>query len=217
MPRRRNPFRFGRSFGRRRVRKGDLGDLLLVLLLVVFLEVVLPAWPLWVLGLVLLGGVSAYRAYLRRLREERRLRALTLADVDRMDGRTFERYVARLYSFYGYRVERTGGAGDQGCDLVLEKDGRRIACQVKRYRRPVPNDAVAEAVAAKALYGCQDAMVVTTSYFTRGARELARANGCLLVDRDTLGELVAGFQEGGAGDSVAPGARNGYRGGLGQG
>ena len=93
-------------------------------------------------------------------------------------------------------MRHTGRAGDQGCDLLLEKDGHRIACQAKRYHHRVTNDAVAEAVAAKAFYGCDDAMVVTTSRFTRSARKLAQVNGCDLINRDDLADMIRSFSGG---------------------
>ena len=134
-------------------------------------------WPL-----LLVAGI-AYVAWQAAARAERQksVRALRLADVDSMSGPQFEAYLAPLFRHEGYEVRHTGRAGDQGCDLLLEKDGHRIACQAKRYNHRVTNDAVAEAVAAKAFYGCGDAMVVTTSRFTRSARKLAQANGCELI------------------------------------
>lgn len=117
------------------------------------------------IGLVLL---TVYWKVRRRRQRLRALRAVQLADVDRMPGRQFERYVAALLRHHGYKVEPTGRPGDQGCDLLLSKDGERIACQVKCYATPVSNDAVQEAVAAVAFYHCHRAIVVTNRTFTDG-------------------------------------------------
>jgi HJR/Mrr/RecB family endonuclease len=43
-----------------------------------------------------------------------------------------------------YLVERTGKAGDQGVDLLLRRDVRRIAVQVKGYVDSVSNTAIQE-------------------------------------------------------------------------
>ena len=85
-------------------------------------------WPL-----LLVAGI-AYVAWQAAARAERQksVRALRLADVDSMSGPQFEAYLAPLFRHEGYEVRRTGRAGDQGCDLLLEKDGHRIACQAKR-------------------------------------------------------------------------------------
>ncbi len=195
MRRRRSRSPWSTGYRRRRLTRSEeklIGTLVATaLLLGVVGWVIENAWPLL---LLVLGGAIAWSIYRQRQRELL-LRALSLADIDSMDGTQFELYLARLLAFYGYDVTHTGSAGDQGCDLVLEKDGHRIACQTKRYRKPVTNDAVAEAVASKAYHGCDEAMVITSSYFTNSARELARANGCRLIDRDELAQMISRFQE----------------------
>jgi restriction endonuclease Mrr len=139
---------------------------------------------------------SLRRQEAERAESLRRIRMLTLDQVDAMTGTRFEAYVAEVFTFHGATVEHTGRAGDQGCDLVLVVGSRRIACQAKRYAKPVSGAAVREAVAAKAVHGCTEALVVTCSTFTKGARDLAAANGCHLIDREALSHYVAGFREG---------------------
>ncbi len=43
-----------------------------------------------------------------------------------------------------------------------------------------------QAISAKAFYGCDEAMVVTNSYYTKSAKELAGTAGVRLIDRDGL-------------------------------
>lgn len=103
-----------------------------------------------------------------------------------MDGRTFEQYLATLFRRLGYEVTLTRHRGDYGADLVVRKDGRRNAVQAKRWNKTVGVKAVQEAVAAKGLYECDLALVVTNSHFTQQARRLARANEVELWDRREL-------------------------------
>ncbi len=110
----------------------------------------------------------------------------TLTQLDLLDGHSFESYVAELLRRQGYIVTRTKTSGDLGVDLVAEKYPLRYAVQVKRQSAPVSRRAVSDAVAGKAYYACNAAMVITNNYFSRGAVELARATGCQLVDRDEL-------------------------------
>ena len=150
-----------------------------------FLAALLQLWPLW---LVLLAAFAIRIAlYLRRYR---RLLRSGIAEIDRMTGAVFEQYLALLFRQHGYRVEHTGRAGDYGADLVISKGGVRTIVQAKRYRRNVNLKAVQEAVAAKAMYGCTHAMVVTNSGFARSAHTLARANGVELWDRDKLISMI---------------------------
>jgi restriction system protein len=145
-------------------------------------DLLIPLWPLWALVGAIFVVRAAYRIY--RLR---RLSRSGIYEIDRMNGPEFELYLGTMFGRLGYRVEQVGSVrGDFGCDLLLRKDGRRIAVQAKRWRKSVGVKAVQEAVAAKAMYDCTDAAVATNSYFTEQARKLARANKVRLYDREEL-------------------------------
>ena len=141
---------------------------------------------------------------LRRFIDERE-RDFTLKSVhsgaagrfDDLDGAKFEALIKRLYEGAGYTVQLTGGTGDQGGDLVVVRDDAKKVIQAKcRSKLGVGNDAVQQVVAAKAIYNCPEAVVITNSTFTPKAQELARAHGVELVDgkvlrlrlQETLGE-----------------------------
>lgn len=115
---------------------------------------------------------------------------ITIDMVDEMDGLAFERLLGRLFQAMGYIATVTKASGDQGADLVVEKMGERTAVQAKRYADPVSNKAVQEVVAAKQLYSCHNAIVVTNSTFNRSAVDLAKANGVMLWDRSKLEALL---------------------------
>jgi restriction system protein len=70
--------------------------------------------------------------------------------------------------------------------------------QAKRWTKRVGVKAVQEAVAAKAMYRCTRAMVVTNSFFTDPAKRLAHENGVELWDRDRLIEALLRVDEGSA-------------------
>ena len=145
------------------------------------LSPLLKLWPL----LLLLAAIGAVKLALW-WREERRIARSGIEQVDAMDGITFERFLAALFSKLGYRVERTRARGDYGADLVVERDGERMVVQAKRWSKKVGVKAVQEANAAPAMYSCSRALVVTNSRFTPQAKELARANRVELWDRDVL-------------------------------
>lgn len=115
----------------------------------------------------------------------------TLAEIDKMSGYKFEEFMKRVYEQLGYSVYHTPKSGDQGADLILtSKEKKRIAVQVKRYSGKVSNSAVQEVVAAKGFYKCTEGIVVTNSYFTDSARQLAKANFIDLVDRNELEKMI---------------------------
>nr|WP_283771188.1 restriction endonuclease [Pseudomonas syringae] len=63
---------------------------------------------------------------------------------------------------------------------------RDVRMQARRAKTPLGNSAVQQAISAKAFYGCDDAMVVTNSWFTKSAKELATTANVRLVDREGL-------------------------------
>lgn len=134
--------------------------------------------------------LAVYFYFWNRWLTARRVNVLKQSAIDRLDGAAFEAYIERLLQQRGYRVQRTGKSGDLGVDLIAEKSPYRFAIQVKRQSQPVSRRAVSDAVAGKAQYSCNAAMVITNNLFSPGAQELARANGCKLVDRNVLADWM---------------------------
>lgn len=164
-----------------------------------FARGLLLAWPIWALiGAMALGG-TAVGLYRRG-----RLSRSGMDDIDRMPGRVFEQYLQVLFTKLGYTVERTRFVGDFGGDLVLSKGGGRMIVQAKRWTRTVGVRAVQEAVAAKAHYGCDSAMVVTNRHYSKQARSLARSNGIGLWDRDGLRSKISSLNVRASLDATIP-------------
>jgi HJR/Mrr/RecB family endonuclease len=110
-----------------------------------------------------------------------------------MSGGDFEEYLADIFRYRGYQVERTGQTGDQGVDLIVSLGaGTRIAIQAKCYGGSVSNNAIQEVYTGMAFYRCHGCAVVTSSHFTTGAREVAAATGCLLIDGSQIANLIRG-------------------------
>ncbi|MBO2942792.1 restriction endonuclease [Paenibacillus sp. F411] len=124
-----------------------------------------------------------------------RLKRSGIAEIDKMDGVQFERYLGHLFRSQGYKAEVTQAAGDYGADLVLSKDGKRIVVQAKRYSKNVGLKAVQEAYGAIALYKASEAWVVSNSGYTEPAYKLAKSNGVRLVNRDELIEMLIQMKE----------------------
>lgn len=113
------------------------------------------------------------------------------ADLDQLSGTEFEEFLAGLFRAQGYAAELTPLSGDYGADLILLKDGQRIAVQAKRYVGSVGVAAVQEALSGQAYYQCDTAWVVTTGAFTTNALELAKKSGVKLIGRSDIGNLMA--------------------------
>ncbi|MCE4051859.1 restriction endonuclease [Bacillus sp. Au-Bac7] len=110
--------------------------------------------------------------------------------IDIMTGTEFEQFLKEVFQEKGYDVESTKASGDQGVDLILRKSGRKIAVQAKRYKNKISNSAVQEISTGKIFYDCNEAYVVTNSYFTQPAINLANKVNVKLVDRRELVRLI---------------------------
>lgn len=118
-----------------------------------------------------------------------------MSRIDAMEGHEFERFIANLLRKLGYqKVEVTPGSGDQGVDVLAEKDGVRYAIQCKCYSSDLGNTPVQEVNTGKMIYHCHVGVVVTNRYFTQSAREAAKATGVLLWDRSKLESLISQVQ-----------------------
>lgn len=106
----------------------------------------------------------------------------TLNDINNLNGRDFEIFLGDLFRKMGHYVEVTQSTRDHGADLILSKNGRRIAVQAKRYQGTVPNAAVQQCYYAMSHYECEKGMVVTNSAFSDHAKEEASRVNIKLVE-----------------------------------
>jgi len=119
---------------------------------------------------------------------------ITICDLDELDGHEFENYLAILFNNLGYYAELTPGSGDYGADLILTKDGVRIAVQAKRSSKKVTLRAVQEVIGAKRYYKCDEAWVVTNNFYTNSAIDLARSDSVVLMDRSAIKNMLKAQQ-----------------------
>lgn len=121
------------------------------------------------------------------------------SDIDNLTGEEFESLIGELLTKMGYGVETTKKTGDGGIDLIVYNQqpivGGKYIVQCKRY---APDNHVG-VVPVRELFGVMHAenankgIVITTSYFTRQAKEFAedKARGLIeLIDRDRLVGLI---------------------------
>ena len=109
----------------------------------------------------------------------------------RMKGREFERFLAEFFRKQGYEVKGTPVSADQGADLLLYKEERRIAVQAKQWEAKVGNKAVHEAHVGRTFYNTYEAWVIATSAFTKAADEAGRNLGVRLIGGKELSAWVS--------------------------
>jgi restriction system protein len=118
-------------------------------------------------------------------------RSTEIARYHAMSPKDFEHALALLCRRDGCSAVRvTGGAGDLGADIVaVAPDGRRIVLQAKRYgptSKVNSPDLQRFGGTCFTVHGAAVAAVVTTSGFTRQARDYAGHMGIRLFDEHGL-------------------------------
>lgn len=102
-------------------------------------------------------------------------------DESQLSPADYEHLCAELLRASGWTVRVCGGSGDQGVDLVAERNGIRAVFQCKLYSNPVGNGAVQEVYTGKRFHGAHLAAVVSSAEFTPSARAASEQTGVLLL------------------------------------
>lgn len=185
-------------YGRRRSKSVRIEDFIFLLLLVLIAAIFYPParpiiasmWYVYAFAIVIIGiaiGIKIHHQY--------KLSKAGIYEIDKMSGTDFEMFLTSLFTKLGYKVVHTGTIGDWGSDLILEKDGVKIAVQAKRYQGSVGPDAVREVNTVIKPRNCTNGMVITNSYYTEEAKMLAKANNITLWNRDDLVNTILKLKE----------------------
>jgi len=103
-----------------------------------------------------------------------------------LSGFEYEKLCGKILCEFGWSVEYTKGSNDQGVDLLATRDSIILCIQCKRHKSAVGNDAVQAIFAGKTFYSATHACVVTTSDYTKSAKELAASVDVALLKTKDL-------------------------------
>lgn len=104
----------------------------------------------------------------------------------------YEQETAKYFQNIGYtQVSVTPGSGDFGADvLATSPDGKRVAIQCKQYSSLVGQAPLQQVLGAMQYYHCDIGYVVTSTGYTKAAKELAKQSGIILyISNDISWEL----------------------------
>lgn len=114
---------------------------------------------------------------------------------EKMTYAEYERFCADILIKCGWNASLTKSVGDQGVDILANKQGFTLAIQCKKYSNPVGNKAVQEVSSGKRYYHADACAVVTNNTYTPSARSLAIAESVLLLHHDDLHILDEKIEE----------------------
>lgn len=147
-----------------------------------------------VMLVLLAASIASFFLIRANLLDKARIKALRISDIDSMEGVEFEKYIQKVFEAKGYKTTLTSASNDFGVDLIAVKEGEKYAIQLKRYDKPVGRSAISDVGSGKDYYDCDSSMVITNSYFTKSAKEIALKLNCELIDRDKLSSMILEFQ-----------------------
>jgi restriction system protein len=107
-----------------------------------------------------------------------------------LGGVQFENEVADLLRQLGHDVQTTPHSGDEGVDLILD---RETIIQCKAHSKPVSPGTVRELLGAKAYFKAGKAILISTNGCTSGAKDFAEKTGIELWDTTHLIALQDGI------------------------
>ena len=113
----------------------------------------------------------------------------TLKRVKGIKPLEYEKEIATKLKKLGFNARATKGSGDQGADVLADKNGVSFAIQCKMYSKPVGNKAVQEANTARDFYKCDYAAVITNADYTKSARQAANACNVILLNESEISKL----------------------------
>ncbi|EOO77708.1 restriction endonuclease [Bacillus nitratireducens] len=146
-------------------------------------------WAIALLLIVFLIGFVMRGPHVtsEEIRSERIKITATRSNLEVMDPREFEYFVADFFRSLGYKVQVTSGSNDGGKDIILHKGNEMKFVEVKRYTkssigRPFIQKLHSAIVDADAVGG----YFVTLSHFNKNARQYAANKNIELIDGDKL-------------------------------
>lgn len=145
------------------------------------------------IALVCIGGFSLLRSYLAKRRRNKLFEKQTgIETIRNLSWLDFERLIGEYFNRHGYTVTENEKKGaDDGVDLHLVKDGKRIIVQCKHWKGKVGVPVIREHLGAITAMNADAGFIVSSGEFTRSAKSFADSNSIGLVDGS---ELSAFFQ-----------------------
>jgi restriction system protein len=89
--------------------------------------------------------------------------------------RLMEQVVTDVFRDHGWTATLTAYSNDGGIDVILDGDGKRIGVQVKRYKDSIQVEQIRALVGALVAADLTRGVFVTTSRFSKGAKNLGKA------------------------------------------
>ena len=107
-----------------------------------------------------------------------------------MDGRSFEIEVAKLFKHRGYQVKVARMGADGGVDIVMEKDGERIAVQCKAHARKISEGVARDLYGVLHAYNYNRGILVTLNGVSSNTSEFCKSKKDKPIDIMNIHDIL---------------------------
>jgi hypothetical protein len=148
-----------------------------------------------------LERITEINQALHRLVNERRERiasgqvqraSLLQRNWKKMPGSEWEDYVVEVARTLGAVVERAKRIDDEGANLLVTFEARRIAVKTLVARDTISSAIVQKVIADTPTMNCDTCAVITSGRFTGAAQDYASRNHCTLIGREEFPDFALG-------------------------
>jgi len=123
------------------------------------------------------------------IREKQSFRS-SLTHLKKMNPYDFEEYVGNIYENLGFAIKQTPKSGDEGVDLVLEKQNQYHIVQCKRYDGTVSSSEIRAFLGTLTYHKIEAGKFVTTGRFSSPCYEFERKYNIELVEGNDLMKMA---------------------------
>ena len=106
-----------------------------------------------------------------------------------LSGAEFEAELAVLFRKLGYQAEVTQTTGDEGIDILLEKGGKKVIVQCKRYSKPVGVSVARELYGTLMASDASEGILACTGGVTSGVVDFISDKPLRVMDLPDIIEL----------------------------
>lgn len=115
---------------------------------------------------------------------------LQTKEIGKMSPYELEKYVRDVYAKRYSKAKLTPKQNDKGADVIaFKKDGQKMVIQVKHHKNNIGTSAIQEVLGAKNYYKADSAAVITSSDFTKSAKDYAARTGVEMINGEKLSRL----------------------------